>query len=84
MPIQAWGKGPLMSFVVLSYFFKPYSEKGLVLVVLGIQKWMKQNAKMAEFEIFIVFIWQLQAWSEKIRLQYKIAEICLSKSDVFF
>ena len=65
-------------------FFKPYSEKGLVLVVLGIQKWMKQNAKMAEFEIFIVFIWQLQAWSEKLRVQYKIVEICLSKSDVFF
>ena len=43
-------------FAVLSYFFKSYSEKRIVLVIVGIKKQMKQNAKNGETKIFIEFI----------------------------
>ena len=43
-------------FAVLSYVFKSYSEKRIVLVIVGIKKQMKQNAKNGETKTFIEFI----------------------------
>ena len=44
-------------FCRLSHFYKSLSEKkGVVLVVVGTKKQMKQNAENAEYKIFIVFI----------------------------
>ena len=64
----AWGKNGILNlrkmtiFLPFCHIFSSH-KKSVVLVVVGLKKWMKQNAKNAEANIFIVFIWQFHAWS---------------------